>query len=675
MGADNSTSVETREKQPLNPIGKRRLAGSPLKKPRYSVSVKSSSGKEVELGDPTATRATIALMDAHAVNGGAACHWGGGSAFAEIMSALHGIMFSQDKWYEHYNFVNDAGHTENGIYALRANLGFDGMTFKDLKGFRSIQSKLTGHGEAHLNPEGVLVSNGPLGSGFPQAQGLAMGDRAIGNDRVTICTISDGASMEGEAKESYAAIPGLATQNKLNPFVLVLSDNNTKLSGRIDADSFDMTPSFKAIETLGWKVIKVEDGHNLQTVFSSMEKAVEDAKKHPERPVCVWVKTIKGYGVESTVKNATGGHGFPLKANDPTIVSFIDEIYRGATPKEFADWAQELAVVEAKSSSKSSIPTTKVQAGISKATIKATEDGYPVFSVSADLQGSTGIAAFQKTYPDRFIEVGIAESNMVSAGAGLSLAGLIPIVDTFAQFGVTKGNLPLTMSNLSQAPIIGLFSHTGFQDAADGASHQATTYFATTAAIPNTKLICCSCSDEAEALMYKAIQYISETRKAGKTPDSVLFFVGRENYPLSLGEGILYDWDKPQILKAGSDITITATGPMVWKAIAAGEELEKASISATIINNPFINQPNVDVIGTSVEKTQGRLITIEDHQIIGGMGALLIHALVQSGRTVKAKSLGIPNHFGQSAYTADELYEKHGMTAEAIVKTAKELIG
>jgi transketolase len=674
MGADTSASVEAKEKQPLNPVGKLRLAGSPTGKPRYGVTVKSSSGKEIEVGDPTATRAAIALMNSHAVNGGAACHWGGGSAFAEIMSALHGILFSEENWYEHYNFINDAGHTENGIYALRANLGFDGMTFEDLKGFRSIQSKLTGHGEAHLNPEGVLVSNGPLGSGFPQAQGLAMGDRALGNSRVTICTISDGASMEGEAKESYAAVPGLASQNKLNPFVLVLSDNNTKLSGRIDADSFDMNPSFETMETLGWKVIKVEDGHNLQTIFSSMEKAVEDAKKHPERPVCVWVKTIKGYGVASTVKNASGGHGFPLKANDPAIVSFVDEIYGGTTPKEFVNWAQELAALEAKPSSKAAVPTTKVQTGISKAAIKATEEGYPVFSVSADLQGSTGIAAFQKTYPDRFIEVGIAESNMVSAGAGLSLAGLIPIVDTFAQFGVTKGNLPLTMANLSQAPVIGLFSHTGFQDAADGASHQATAYFAATAAIPNTKLICCSCSDEAEAMMYKAIQYISEGKQAGTTPDSVLFFVGRENYPFGLGDGVAYDWDKPQILKEGSDVTITATGPMVWKALAAGEELEKAGVSATIINNPFVNQPDVDVIGACVEKTQGRLITIEDHQIIGGMGALLIHALVQSGKTVKAKSLGIPNHFGQSAYTADELYEKHGMTAEAIVATAKELI-
>ncbi len=134
--------------------------------------------------------------------------------------------------------------------------GFDGMTFDDLKGFRSIHSKLTGHGESHLNPAGVLLeSNGPLGSSLPQAQGLAIGDQVAKRDRVTICTISDGASMEGEAKEAFAAIPGLAAKGRVNPFVLLISDNDTKLSWpHHQGCSFSMEPSFGAMTTLGWKV-------------------------------------------------------------------------------------------------------------------------------------------------------------------------------------------------------------------------------------------------------------------------------------------------------------------------------------------------------------------------------------------------------------------------------------
>src|ERR1041384_2822279 len=241
--AVDTTVVKPVEAPPLTPLKLTpRLAATPTRPPKYSVPVKNARGQEVTLADPRATRALVALMDVHAVNGGAACHWGGPAAFAEIMAAIHGIMFAvqEGEWHQAFNFVNDAGHTENGLYALRANYGFDGMTFESLRAFRSIKSKLTGHGESHLNPEGVLLSNGPLGSALPQSQGLAIADRVANRDRVTICTVSDGASMEGEAKEAFAAIPGLAAKDRVNPFVMVLSDNDTKLSGRITKDSFSM---------------------------------------------------------------------------------------------------------------------------------------------------------------------------------------------------------------------------------------------------------------------------------------------------------------------------------------------------------------------------------------------------------------------------------------------------
>ncbi|HTI70700.1 MAG TPA: thiamine pyrophosphate-dependent enzyme, partial [Candidatus Limnocylindria bacterium] len=228
MAADNSIVAKV-ELPPLQPqVLRTKLAPTPANPPKYSVKVRTQGGQELIAGDPRATRALVALMDVHAVVGGAACHWGGPAAFAEISAAIHALMFSVSgrQWHEAYNFVNDAGHCENGIYAIRANYGFDGMTFEDLKGFRSVHSKLTGHGESHLNPEGVLLSNGPLSSSVGQAQGLAIGDKLAGKDRVTILLVSDGASMEGEAKEGFAAIPGLAAKGKVNPFVMIISDND-----------------------------------------------------------------------------------------------------------------------------------------------------------------------------------------------------------------------------------------------------------------------------------------------------------------------------------------------------------------------------------------------------------------------------------------------------------------
>lgn len=689
MGADTSVAQKI-EAPPLKPItAKSRLAPNPGK-PKYSVKLKNANGEEVVVADPRATRALVALMNVHAVNGGAACHWGGPAAFAEIMASVHAILFSTPgrPWHEAYNFVNDAGHTENGIYALRANYGFDGMTFEDLKGFRSIKSKLTGHGESHLNPEGVLLSNGPLGSALPQAQGLAIADKVAKRDRVTIVTVSDGASMEGEAKEAFAAIPGLSAKDRVNPFVLIISDNDTKLSGRITKDSFSMERTFQAMGSLGWNVITVTNGHDLPAVYLSIEKAIEQAKANPNFPVCLWVKTIKGYGIKSTMENAAGGHGFPL-SNGEKIIDWVKEIYGGGeAPEELMDWAQSLRkdweemetakkakAAAAPASAAPAVKKDKVQAGLAQAAIRAAADGYPVYSISSDVQGSTGIATFQKTFSDRYVEVGIAESNMVSTGAGFSKAGFIPIVDTFGQFGVTKGNLPLTMAALSQAGVIAIFSHVGFQDAADGASHQATTYFAAVSGIPHTHVIAPSCAGEAETLMYEAIKRYAEAKSGGKDPDNYIFFVGRENYPVNWVEGAKYPWGKAQVLQQGNDVVLIGCGPLLSKAIEAGKKLADQGIKATVINNPFVNDVDLETIGHAVKAAGGRVVTIEDHQIIGGMGAQVSHALSNAGITHQIRTLGIKGEFGQSAYVAEDLYKAHGLTADRMVEAAKALHG
>lgn len=689
--AEDKSVVKPVEAPPLQALVlQSKLAPTPRSAPKYALSVRNSRGEAVTLADPRATRALVALMNVHAVNGGAACHWGGPAAFAEIMAAIHGVMFSTPgrEWHEAYNFVNDAGHAENGIYALRALYGFDGLTFDDLKLFRSIQSKLTGHGESHLNPEGVLLSNGPLGSALPQAQGLALADKVAGRDRVTIAVVSDGASMEGEAKEAFAAIPGLAAKGRANPFLLVISDNDTKLSGRITKDSFSMSPTFAAIPALGWNTIPVSNGHDLQEVYAAVERGLAEARANPAKPVCLLVKTIKGYGVKSTMDSASGGHGFPL-ANGEKIVEFVAEIYGGQPPAEFASWAQALradweareAAKKAKAAASAAGSTSaapavkkdKVQTGLAKGAVRAAQEGYPVYSISSDVQGSTGISLFQKSFPDRFVEVGIAEANMISTGAGFAKAGFIPIVDTFGQFGVTKGNLPLTMAALSQAPVIAMFSHVGFQDAADGASHQATTYFAATGAIPHTVLIAPSCSDEAEALMFEAIRRYAEARRRGEDGESYLFFVGRENYPLHWVEGASYAWGKATVLREGGDVVLIGSGPLLGRTIDAGKQLAERGVQATVINNPFINRVDVETIGAAVRRCGGRVVTIEDHQVIGGMGSLIAHALSRAGITHRMKSLGIEGEFGQSAYLADQLYELHGLTAAKLVEAALDL--
>jgi transketolase len=695
LGAAAAIAPEHRHRKGLaypNP-----LAGNPGK-PQFPATVKRADGSALEVADPVATRLAVALMDMNAVIGGAACHWGGPAALAELMSSLHGVMFSRPgTWYDHFNFANDAGHTENGVYALKANYGFAGVTVEGLKGFRSIASKLTGHGESHLFAEGVMISNGPLGSSLPIAQGLAIADRLADNKRTTICVISDGAMMEGEAKEAVAAIPGLAAKDQVNPFVLVISDNNTKLSGRVDADSFSMQPSFNALAAQGWKVIALANGNDLQAAFAAVEQAIAAAEANPHQPVALWAKTVKGYSVASTEKSASGGHGFPLGGGDVVngkLRAFVAEINGG---KPLPTWAEAwLAEIEGQQKAKAdkaaaaaasapapaapAVKKDKIQAGFPKAMIAAADKGLPVVSVSADLQGSTGVAPFRLKYPQFSFEVGIAESNMVSTAAGFSKQGYIPVVDTFAQFGVTKGLLPICMANLSQSAVIGVFSHTGFQDAADGASHQGLQYLAMVGAIPHLQAYCPASAEEAEWAMGAAIQHFVDARAKGEQPDTILFFCGRENFPVTLlSAGQSYAWGKALTVAdttAGKSkqVVISANGSLVVHAIKAAEKLAAEGIGAVVLNNAIPNRPDLAAHKAALAAAGGRLVTVEDHQVVGGAGQTLVASLVTSGVPVQARILGVHGEFGQSAYTADELYKKHGMDSTAIIAAAKSLL-
>lgn len=667
-----------------------RLAGNPPHKPTFSKLAALRPGLNLELADPTVIRALLALMDMQAVIGGAASHFGGPSAFAELMSAAWGYVFHEAEfkrreWNDMFHMINDAGHCENGLYAIKALYGHAGVSITELKSFRSIESRLTGHGESHLFPQGVYLSNGPLGSTVPQAQGLALADKARGSDRMTILAVSDGGLMEGEAREALASIPGLAARGKMNPFVMIISDNNTKLTGRIDKDAFSMAPSFAALKDLGWDVLALEDGHDLTACLQTFDEAVTRARKTPTRPVAIHAKTQKGYGVKACVDSASGGHGFPVK--DPKdLRAFITEIFASQTiPEALLPWLSDLEEWSTKKAAAPpaatpAAPKEKIQVGVAKALLACRAKGHQVVSVTADLPGSTGVLEFQKKYPDLTIDVGVAESNMISVAAGFSKQGFIPVVDTFAQFGVTKGALPITMASLSAAPVIAIFSHTGFQDAADGASHQALSYLSQVGSIPHTEVYALTSSSEAEALVTQAIERFAQMRARAETPPNFIFFLGREDFPLAIGESGGNSLGRAQVVfdsskKFSKSVAIVAVGSLLGEGLAAAQDLEKQDIGAIVVNPSCLNVPDVATLGKAITACEGRLITVEDHQVAGGAAGFLLPPLLEAGIEIKKfKALGVKNEFGRSAYKASQLYQLHKLDRTAITQAALELI-
>ena len=177
-------------------------------------------------------------------------------ALAEIMSSLHALIFrpstqgngdGEMEWFQKFNFVNDAGHAENSLYATRTLYEFDHLNFETLKGFRSLESKPHRSREVHMNPRQVFLSNDPSVRDCPKLRAWPLpiaSSKTKELPSVPSLTVGNG----GEAKEALAAIAGLAKKEKLNPFVLVISDNGTKLSGPIEEDAFAMTPTFQSLD-------------------------------------------------------------------------------------------------------------------------------------------------------------------------------------------------------------------------------------------------------------------------------------------------------------------------------------------------------------------------------------------------------------------------------------------
>ena len=304
--------------------------------------------------------------------------------------------------------------------------------------------------------------------------------------------------------------------------------------------------------------------------------------------------------------------------------------------------------------------------------IEQKEKGLPVVSISSDLYGSTGLAGFRQKFPKDSFDVGVAEANMISTATGFSKQGFIPIIDTFSQFAVTKGNLPLIMSALSQAPVIGIFSHAGFQDAADGASHQALSYLAQTCSLPQTKVYVLSCAEEAYHLLSQSLKSFYQQRKMGKTPKSFLFFLGRETFPETLG-ALNYSLDKAQILldesKKQKPVLIVTCGPLTTEALIAGKQLARRGRGSVVINSASLSDPDTNTISEWLKICEGRLLTVEDHQAKGGLASQIVLALKKEGRNISQfKSLAVQGKTGRSAYTALELYKKFGLDRDSIAK-------
>lgn len=325
---------------------------------------------------------------------------------------------------------------------------------------------------------------------------------------------------------------------------------------------------------------------------------------------------------------------------------------------------------------------------------RATRDGYGealvelgekdprVVVLTADLAESTKVLDFSKKYPERFIECGVAEQNMVGVAAGLAAAGKVPFVSSYAVFSPGRSwdqvRVSVAYSKLN-VKIAG--AHTGVSVGPDGATHQALEDIAITRVLPNMTVIApCDYWETKKATLAAANTpgpvYLRFTREKTSliTTSESMFKIGKANVLWDSANSqfsILNSQSISKLHNLTNQVAIIACGPLLYRALFAAKELHEEGIGTMVINNHTIKPMDVEMV-TKVAKACGAVVTVEEHQIAGGMGSAVAEVLIQN-YPVPMEMVGMPDKFGESG-TPDELLIKYGMSVASIKEAVKKVI-
>ncbi|KNF09170.1 transketolase C-terminal section [Gottschalkia purinilytica] len=286
-----------------------------------------------------------------------------------------------------------------------------------------------------------------------------------------------------------------------------------------------------------------------------------------------------------------------------------------------------------------------------------------VVVLDADLSKSTKTAEFQKEFPERFINVGIAEQNLIGTAAGLSTTGKIPFASSFAMFAtgrafeIIRNSVAYPKLNVKVAA-----THAGLTVGEDGASHQALEDISIMRTIPNMVVINPADGIEAKKAILKLAEHVGPAYiRLGRSKVPVIF--DESNYEFEIGKGIQ--------ISDGNDVTIIGTGIMVSMALEAKEILSKEGINARVINIHTIKPIDQDIIIKSAKET-GAIVTAEEHNVIGGLGSAVAE-VISENYPVPLIRVGVNDTFGESG-SGDDLLKKYGLTPENIAESARKVV-
>ncbi|MGC8570322.1 MAG: transketolase C-terminal domain-containing protein [Caldivirga sp.] len=539
----------------------------------------------------------LSLIDPH-------IHLGSSLSSIDILATLYLMAnVNDDDPLRRDYIILSKGHAAPALYIVLSELGI--LNREELMMINEPWSPLQGHPEVKLPT--VPVSTGSLAQGLSTAVGIARGLMAKGASGKVFVIVGDGELDEGQAWEALMDI----AESKLSNLFIIIDYNGVQLDGPVRGIKSTLVNMLKS---LGFTVLEC-DGHDPGELIDALIQAHK-----VNGPKVIVARTIRGKGVSDI--EGTSRQKILDDGGEPGFGSMRD--------------------------------------AVGKALLEAGERYNDLYVVTADVGGSTRAIWFKEKFPNRYIDVGIAEQHMIGVASGLALTGLRPVAIGFAMFIMRAWEqVRNTVSRMNlNVKIIG--THSGLSDYADGASHQTFEDISLMRTLPNMTIVVPADPNEAN----KAVLALLEHQ------GPAYIRIGRDYGP-RVTNGDEFKVGKASVLRDGDDVAIIGAGPVLWDALMAAEELGKMGISTMVINLSTIKPIDADTVIKAAKRT-GAVLTIEEHSTFGGVGSAVAEVLAQN-YPVPIRMIGV-NGFGRSGRSTRQLMEYIGLTHRKIVNETLTLL-
>lgn len=542
-------------------------------------------------------------------------------------------------------FFSSKGHDVPALYSIL--IAQEKLPFAMMDKLRRFGG-LPGHPD--VGTAGIVANTGSLGMGISKAHGMALANRLQKKSGRIYVLTGDGELQEGQIWESL----GPAANAKLSEITAIVDHNKIQSDVHVK-DTSDLGNLDQKFASFGWAVKRI-NGHD----FKEIAGAIDWAKSIKDKPQVIIADTLKGKGV-SFMEYLDEDGLYKFHSGAPTIEQYdaaLGELVssvNGALKKEgFSDLKLESREIEIKPPPQKVL---KLNTAYGDELVKIARERKDIVGLDADLVLDTGLIPFKKEFPDRYVECGIAEQDMVSIAGGLALRGMLPVVHSFSCFLSTRPNEHIYNNATERTKIIYTASLAGLLPATPGHSHQSVRDISALGSIPGLTMFEPSCEEEVRMVIRWAVYENPENTyiRICNVPAEISYALP-QNYKLESGKGIL--------LAEGKDILIIGYGPiMLEQAIRARNFLSEKGIFVAVVNLPWLNQVNAEWLQRLVASYK-LVVSLDNHYTKLGQGEMIASAIAKLDRHPKVFSFGVEEFpvCGQNK----EVLNYHKLDAESL---------